>query len=214
MSDGYVCGKINTHPDLTPYAKVNFSWIVDLNLGKIIKFPEESVENSSVISLFGNSGYKSYDFKNLLIGYIKINICLSKNTKKKKRVKEKASGEKCNIYKWWGTYIYKNKYVFIHISLPTKKEKCVCMANKHYKKLFNVLKIQRKTKQIIGSYQLLLSWHPDGKRKKTACAKLYNMQWSTLNCIPEGDPLLFSGALSLCSLSPAHCPVSSGGFSV
>lgn len=80
MSDGYVCGKINTHPDLTPYAKVNFSWIVDLNLAKIIKFPEESAENSSMISLFGNSGYKSYYFKNLLIGYIKINnICLSKD---------------------------------------------------------------------------------------------------------------------------------------
>lgn len=75
--------KINTHPDLTPYAKVNFSWIVDLNLAKIIKFPEESAENSSMISLFGNSGYKSYYFKNLLIGYIKINnICLSKDTKK------------------------------------------------------------------------------------------------------------------------------------
>lgn len=50
---------------------------------------------------------------------------------KKKWVKEKASGEKCNIYRWQGTHIYKNKYVFIHISLPTKKEKRVCMANKH-----------------------------------------------------------------------------------
>lgn len=37
------------------------------------------------------------------------------------------------------------------------------------------------------------------KKNKTTCAKLYNTQWSSLNCVPERDPPLIPGALSPCN---------------
>lgn len=61
--------------------KVNFRWVVDLHLSKII---EENTGHTSMTSLFGNA-WITYLFskrQHLLIGYIKMkNICLSKDTK-------------------------------------------------------------------------------------------------------------------------------------
>lgn len=60
VSFGYVWGKINTQPDLIPYAKVNFKSTVDLNCDKIIKVPEESTENYSMISLLRSIEYELF----------------------------------------------------------------------------------------------------------------------------------------------------------
>ena len=53
---------------------------------------------------------------------------------------------------------------------------------------------QNKLQWVISSYY---PQHHDGKRKKTAWAKFYNLQSWAVNCIPERDPPLISGALSL-----------------
>ena len=53
---------------------------------------------------------------------------------------------------------------------------------------------QNKLQWVISSYY---PEHHDGKRKKTAWAKFYKLQSWAVNCIPERDPPLISGAVSL-----------------
>lgn len=58
------CGKVKTDPDFAPYAKVQFRWIVGLNLSKVTKVLEDSTENAFMTSWFANASYNIYFKKN------------------------------------------------------------------------------------------------------------------------------------------------------